>query len=582
MKRFAALVLPDLACELARVDGVRGSCAAVDDSPFAVIVDDDPSHGDDIAKNAVLDAVDARAWQYGARPGQTAAQAAAFVGQLKVVRIARARVLEALGCVAEMALGFGTTAAIELGRGDHLDDIASAAKSPSRAKKGAKRRSFVRYPGGAGAGPYDTVWLDVSGCARLSGGEDMLCADLRERAAELGHRARVAIASGPRIARAVARWASPSSPSYGGELVVARDRDAAMLAELPIAALPLSLEIGSWLLKLGLLRIDDLAKLDRKRLSHRLGNRARDLLELLAGRDDVPLIAHTPPRSIIESACFEQAIDGSEPLSFVLRGLTAHAVARLSARGEACSLASLRLDFDRSVIALQHRYREEGVSREAALPNQMCVNLSLPVPLAREEELTRALRAKIERLTLPAPIVQVSLVLDGLVPLEHHQLNMGRSRNDPHALPMLLAELSAWVGAGQLGVLSMVDSHRPEARSQLVPVSWRKSPSDIPLLLSFPTEEPTRILPQPIDVGRLAPDALVSIEPRAGAFLIDRLRLSARIDQVGWWSRDPVSRDYARAWLHRPSDERGRSEYGEAWMFVDRQSGHGYLHGWYE
>ncbi len=579
MKRIAAIVLPDLACELARAD-----FPSIVDGPFAVIVAGAQDSDAPIDQRAVLDAVDPRARQYGARPGQTAAQASAYVGQLRVVRLTRARIRQALASVAEMALGFGTTAAIDLETtADHLADGSILA----------------RYPGGDGAGPHDTVWLDVSGCARLCGGEDLLCADLRERARELGHRARVAIAGGPRIARAIARWASASSPHDAGcgELVVPRGEDAAHIAELPIAALPLPDALGSWLLKLGLLRIEDLARLDRKRLSHRLrGNHnkrklgdARDLLELIAGRDAVPLRMLELPRRIVEHANLEQELSSTEPLLFVLRGLTARAIARLSARGQACGSVTMELCFDRSVIALANR------QERAQLPNQQRIDIALPVPLSRQEELMRALQAKLERIELPAPVVALGLTLDDLCDKNHRQLSLGRGKViDPNALPLLLAELGAWLGPTRLGVLSEVDSHRPEARSRLVPVDLKSEAGYVQMTWdSLFHPEPTRILPAPIAMGSnfaghphpgsaLATGSLIHVDHHL--YLVDRLRLSARIDRVEWWSPSPVSRDYARAWVHHDlrRNDREQTERAVAWMFVDHRTKQGFLHGWYE
>ncbi len=44
----------------------------------------------------------------------------------------------------------------------------------------------------------NTVWIDITGVAHLLGGEQTLARELVERVRLLGHRARVAIASGPR------------------------------------------------------------------------------------------------------------------------------------------------------------------------------------------------------------------------------------------------------------------------------------------------------------------------------------------------------------------------------------------------
>lgn len=566
MKRVAAIVLPELACELARHDHLVD-----DDSPFGVIVDDEAEHLDPdepIDRRATLDAVDRRAWKYGARPGQTAAQAAAFVGKLQILRLSPARVRQALGHVAEMALGFGTTAAIEL-----KQDGGRLIETSGR----------IRYPLGAAAGPYDTVWLDVSGCARLTGGEDVLCADLRERARALGHRARVAIADGPRIAQAVARWSLPVSKRSPGEeeLVVSAGRGADHLRPLPVAALPIGDALTQWLLKLGILRIDDLARLDRARLAHRLGPQARDLLDLIAGRDGAPLLAYQAPRRIVEAAAFDHALDGSEPLLFVLRGLVSRAVSRLSARGQASGRAAVTLGFDRGILALHHRHESLEEDTLRAMGAQR-LDIELPMPLSTASDLLRAVHARLERLELPAPVVSVELALDGLTTKAQQQLDLHRKhRADPDALPTLLAELGAWVGTSRVGVMSLVDSHRPEARSRLVPVDptqlKRRRPDDENAKgTSAATREkaPTRILPCPLHVGRLAPGQLVNAD--RAMFTIAELEHTCRLDRVEWWSSRPVCRDYARSHLAQGD------EHAEAWVYLDRLTGQGYLQGWFE
>ncbi|HZO14309.1 MAG TPA: DNA polymerase Y family protein [Polyangiaceae bacterium] len=541
MKRIAAIVLPDVACELARerklVDGRR---------PFAVIVDDTVEG--ELDTKAILDAVDAHAGRYGVRPGQSAAQACAYVSGLRIARLSKKEVLSALGGVAEIALAFGTTAALTLERGDLLG---------------------ARYPMGAGAGPFDTVWLDVSGCSRLVGGEDVLCAELIEKVRELGHRARVAIAGGPRLARALARW------KVGSDLIVpsAPAQAARELGELPIAALPLERETLSWFGKLGILRIDDLARLDRKRLAHRLDD--RDILALIEGRDDVPLCPYQAPRCIVESSELDAAIDGREPLLFVLRGLSARAVARLDARGEACGRVTLTLAHDRGVVALENR------NERLALGDETRFELVPPIVLSRQEELMRTLTAKLERLDLPAPIVAVTLMLDELTTRSHTQFSIGHKQTaDPDALPTLLVELGAWLGTERVGVLQLQESHRPEARSHLVAPALPLAEKKTTPVNRIALPEPTRLLPRPITIGAIERGALVTSAHEAfgtDLFIVEGLRSSARIDRVEWWTTSPVCRDYARAWLRS-----GLDELAEAWMFVDRSTGQSFLHGWFD
>ncbi len=559
-KRFAAIVLPDLACELA-----RGRAAHVRRTlgPLAVIVDDGSAGAarNDPPGSSLLAAVDEQAWRYGVRPGQSVSEAAAFVGKLRVVRLSWHEIAHALGDVAELALAFGTTAATKL-----------EARS-SRAPPG-----FASYPGGAGAGPVETVWLDVSGCGRHIGGEDLLCEELGERVGALGHRVRVATAEGLRIAQAVARWGRAGRAGRAGGVVPSGEA-ARVLAELPVAALPLEPETAGWLGKLGLLHIGDLARLDRAQLGHRLGPGAPDLLAFIDGRDEQPLVPYQPPRQVDEQVSFDEELCGTEPLLFVLRGLVARASARLRARGEACSRLVLELGYDRSMAELRGA---EGTAARLAL--------ELPVALSRAEDLLRPLRARLERCELGAPVVSVKLRCELLSPAPRSQLDLlHRSGPSPEALPTLLAELEAWLGRGRVGVLRRQDSHRPEAQSRLVPLepaslrTGRRAsgePAALRLAERSPLwlPEPTRLLPAPLWVGPVEHGGLLSAEGRL--YSIERLRFVTRIDGVEWWTAKPVCRDYFRVGLRAGSERKHRHEHSEAWVYLEPARQRGFLHGW--
>src|SRR5262249_27125631 len=125
-----------------------------------------------------------------------------------------------------------------------------------------------------GDAPFDTVWLDVTGSAHLAGGEEALLAELEERIGALGHRVRLAIASGPRLAQALARWV-PRSP-----FATSAEGDARAMATLPVQALPLEPETVRFLLQLGVFTVGDLARLPRAKAAARLGPRAAEVLAL--------------------------------------------------------------------------------------------------------------------------------------------------------------------------------------------------------------------------------------------------------------------------------------------------------------
>jgi hypothetical protein len=155
----------------------------------------------------------------------------------------------------------------------------------------------------------------------------------------------------------------------------------------------------------------------------------------------------------------------------------------------------------------------------------------------------------------------------------------------------VLAELSADIGEEHLGVLSLVDAHRPEAQSTLAAAlpeqahakrrgkksraeparpapksSLRKTEPPIWSRLPSP---PTRLLPNPVELSSVISAGSTLVLGHT-IYTIERLRFEQRLDSVEWWSR-PVARDYLRLWLH--------SESGgmEALVYVDRHSGRRFL-----
>lgn len=518
MRRVVAIVLPRLACELAGGES---------HPPFAVVLGDDRTS---VTPTSVLDAVSDEARRYGVRVGQTAAEAHALVAELAVRLVTFSALREALGAVAEVALAYAPRAGFELGDA---------------------------------AGPLDTVYLDVGGAAHLAGGEAALATELASRVRKLGHLARVAVADGGRIARAVALFAPRR------ETVVPPGEGAKAMAELPVAALPLERSAIAWLAKVGVATVGDLARLPPSAASPRLGDRARDALELASGRDAAPITPYEPPRRPTERVAWEDGVSSAEPLAFALRGLVARLSARLEGRGEATGSLELRARYDASIAKLRGVAETELVAR-----------VELPSPLSHEGDLFRVTKAKLDTLVLEAPVKALSVAATQVTRAPRVQLDLGRDVSvPPDALPVLLAELSAELGPSRLGVLSLVASHRPEARTRLVPAGGaRVGGRQIALALPLPIDDrlPTRLLPRPLTLpmGNPAPGDALPID--GSLFTIESLRGHFRLDQVEWWTKEPVARDYVRVWLSAPRT------HVEAWIYRDRVMGEAFLQGFYD
>lgn len=550
MKRVLAIVMPELACEIARYRS-RSMTSDKGAPPIGAIID----RGEKIeTTTAVLDVVEEGAKRYGVRAGQRVVEAAALLSGLVIHRVALVEILAELGRVAEVALGFAPTAAIRLS----IEE--------------------THCP--------DTVWLDITGAAHLAGGEEALADELRERVLALGHRARIAIASGPRIAEALARWEKND------------------VASLPVQALPLDPEVLRWFFRLGVLSVGDLARLPRAEVRARLGKLspvlAAIVVDLLEGRDDTPLLPYAPPRVIDEEMSFDDPVEGTEPLLFVLRGMTSRLAARLGARGEACTLLEATIPFDRSIARLRRSNGEEDNEEERS---QVSFSVELPAPLSEANDLLRALKPRLERTELPAPAIGIKLAIPQIARAPRVQLDLSRDRAvSPDNLPTLLAELSAEIGKDRIGVLAVRKAHRPEAQSVMVPVDL-SPPAPVFEEETDRTKEPTRVFSEAIPISGAVKGSVIAVSGRL--YAIEEARFWMRLDGVEWWTSNPCSRDYAVVLLSPggetkpgPSSKlKGAVDVGgyaggarsapkppvlEALVYVDRTNGEAYLQGYFE
>lgn len=566
MRRILAIVLPDLPCEL-----VRRRAPSVG-SPLAVMVVPSESSLEgpvELRSNDILDAVDEVARRAGIHPRQRVTEATTLSATLAIHRVSEGAIHGALALVADVARRFGVTAAISLA--DPQEGPPSVEKPPFREQ------------------PFDTVWLDVTGAAHLVGGETILAHDVAEGVRALGHRVRVAIASGPRIAQALARFSRDGEP-----VVIEQGQETEALGPLPVHALPLPAETAVYLVRLGLLRVRDVARLPPAELSARLGAHARGTLDALRGHDPRPLVAFNPPAVLEEHIELEEGVHSTEPLLFVLRGMASRLAARLGAHGEATTRIEVALFYDRSIAKL--RFANQSPHAHEGCPEGLSWAVDLPRALAREADLMRVIRAWLDRAELFAPVTSLQLSLPQIVASSQIQLDLSRRAGvDPDRLPALVAELAAELGPERVGLLATIDSHVPEKMSRLVH-SLELKRNELPSL--SPTWAPSRLLPVPIPVGKLRRGLSEILIAGPGLpFTAKELVFCHRINDIAWWTPSPISRDYFHAWLTTSSPQAQRPfprltpfdepheahETGAlALLFIDRETGDGYLQGWDE
>jgi protein ImuB len=540
--------------------------------PLAVVVAPPPMTEEKLLGNTRLSVVSREARALGVLPGHTIAQARARAGELAVRVVRPDAVRDVLARLAEVGLAFGATVSFGM-EGEPV---------------------FQRRPEAARAGDFgDVVWIDVTGCAHLHmphapsttsifDGETILASRLAGVIASLGHVCSVAIADGPRVAAMLARAATfrlgdararRRSCASDAELllepiVVRSGENARAVAPLPVASLPLPPEDVRWLAKIGVRTIQELRQLPPDGLGTRLGAHAREVLSLAGGDDRAPLHPYVPPEVPEEEAELEYGIEGTQALTFVAKTLTDRLSSRLQGRAVAASRIELELHLDAAML----RGARDGASRSSCgegskKTNVALVELELPAPLSSASDLLAALRPKIERLVLAAPVLGAKLRAPVLV----HKRAAALSLFEPQpkaerALPRLVAELVADLGPDAVCRLVLGDSWVPEDRSRLVAFgASEKRPEKKKrrhMLSSVP--EPSRLLAEPRNV------------PREGVRVTRHL---SRLESVEWWKEVPSERgparrpvDYVQAW----TDE------GAAWVEMDRTTGAMRVRGWFD
>lgn len=644
-RRVAAVVLPELACELASPSGSMAGETAVGGAAerkgaaatlLAVLITSDDRSGHEAGPSPLEDhqarvaVVNGAARARGVRPGMRVAEAMARSAQLRFGVVARRALDAALGALAEVAMAFGPWVEI---------------------------------------GADDTLWIELTGVAHLFGGEAFLAETIHERfqAGRAGP-VFVGIADGPFVARALALHGGGAPPPLWKNTsvrIAPPGEGKRALAALPVAALPLRAEGVALFARLGVTRIADLMRIDRAQLAARLEAfvepplTREEVLGWLDGRDPRPLEPYIPPEVIVEESSFEDGVESAAQLLFAVRGMVSRASLRLVGRRQAAHRLELVVHYDRTIFRLQ----APGASGSAVGTNAEIVPepraellIELIAPLCHTDDLFRAVKAKLEGLALAAPAVRVTLLVSHIQRAPELQLDLARDVSiSPDALPALLAELSAELGPERVGVLALSDDHRPERRTQLVGLSGApertsggrmsgereskararvgaaKGAAKKSLTLWderwLGPPEPTRLLPSPIPLGPLYDDdeaqaiaaegehPLMARELFLGGerFVVTRVTFDRRLDGVAWWTKRAVGRDYLQVELSRlprgaaasqagrhPQAERQRGAWKPAreglratqaveepeivlaWVFVDRRTSELFLQGYWE
>ena len=282
------------------------------------------------------------------------------------------------------------------------------------------------------------VYADVSGMEGLypgaTGERDMgQAAVVAAESVDLPVRVGIA---GTKLAAAVAARL-PSSPT-----VVPPGEEPRFLAPLPLRLLGLDRRLAATLTRWGLATIGDLARLPADRVASRLGEAGARAHAAACGVDPRPLVPHHPPATLSEGMELEWAVVTIEPLLAALGQSLARARQRLERQELACSELGLELSLEPD--GAEHR------------------TIRLPAPTRDMDALLALVRLELEARPPRGPVVAFTCLVQPDRPRRGQLTLFGAPEIHPDRLAATLARLAARLGPDRVGSPRIVDGHRPE------------------------------------------------------------------------------------------------------------------------
>lgn len=311
----------------------------------------------------------------------------------------------------------------------------------------------------------DGVLLDITGCARVFGGEAALMDRLVRDVRALGFTAHGAAAPTIGLAWALARFAAPAAPRGW----VSAQGVRGVLDPLPLEALRIG-ETAGKLNRFGLKRVGDLYAIPRADLARRFGPELVRRLDQASGVEREVLTPLQPKADLRARARFAE---GHQTLDGVKSGC-AQAIERLSTELERESLGLTRLRLT--------LYRLDGQARDfvigTARPSRDPAHLSRLV----SERLDRA------EIDIGFGIDLIEAAASLAAPLTGDQTDLSGDGEGEAGLTVLADRLMARLGEGAVTRPEPGDSHIPERAGRFVPLAgkvpaWPKRRELRPLLI---------------------------------------------------------------------------------------------------
>jgi protein ImuB len=386
------------------------------------------------------------------------------------------------------------------------------------------------------------LFLDVTGCAHLFGGERGLMERVRKDIARQGFALRLAIAGTCVAARALSHYASST--------IVPPGEEARAIAGLPVSAISPDENVARIFRRAGLKTIGQVAERKRSELTARFGSDFVANLDRALGKEEAPISPRRHLPDYMAEHRFAEPIVTQNCIEDSLTALATSLAQVLEGRGEGAR--KLEASF----------FRSDGAARSIAIETG--------APLRDPAIVVRLFRERMDALVDP---LDPGFGFD-LIRLEASRTESAQNQSvgfeaDAQAakeIDFLIDRLAARFGGDRILSFQPQDTHIPEVECVPVPaqamppskiaMQSRRGHGEVPL-------RPLRMFksPEPVDVIAAAPDnPPASFRWRRLQHIVKRAEGPERIAMEWWRYQETMpTRDYyrvedtdgSRFWLYR-------------------------------
>jgi protein ImuB len=387
------------------------------------------------------------------------------------------------------------------------------------------------------------LFLDISGCAHLFGGEAKMMSLVCGVLAVQGFTVSAAIAGTAVCARTLTR--------HDHGRIVRDGEEADAVRSLPISALGADIAVVTGLRRAGLKTIGEAADRGRHEITARFGARFTALLEQALGQSDAPISPRKPLPDYIVERRFAEPVTTEAVISATLSGLAGTLVAAMAKQGKGARQLEARF------------FRTDGVVRT--------IMVDTGQPVTRGEMIDRLFRERLEALSDPVDpgfgfdLIRLAASRTEIVVQEQRDLDA--HVHDQDEVSALIDRIAARIGGKRVVVHLPQDTHIPEravwaapAQHHLMEATQATWPARV---AGEPPLRPLRLFERPEQIKVIAevPDGPPArFVWRRATHAVVRVEGPERVAMEWWRAGNAVlTRDYFRVedeeglrfWLYR-------------------------------